>query len=201
MTRHLPLLALLGACGDNPSTTDLDPFADVVVSFEPGDASGFGDLDDVLGAPRGGGDQGSLDVLSLGDGGVIILEFTDLALTDGPGPDLLVFENPFVGWPETGFVAVSDDGETWAEWPCDPVDEKAGFPGCAGVNNVWTNPVNDIDPTDPTEAGGEAYDLADLGVSEARFVRITDSGENSYEGVAGGFDLDAVAVVNGVAVE
>jgi hypothetical protein len=47
-------------------------------------------------------------------------------------------------------------------------------------------------------AGGDAFDLADIGLQRARFVRIRDSGENPYEGTAGGFDLDALAVVNGV---
>ena len=40
---------------------------------------------------------GSLDVVSLGLGGVIVLGFGDKAITDRPGPDLVVFENPF--WP------------------------------------------------------------------------------------------------------
>lgn len=177
-----------------------DPFADAVVAFTPGEAAGFGAEglpDVVLGHPRGGGDQGSLDVLSLGREGHIVLEFLDYGLVDGPGPDLLVFENPFVGWPETGRVAVSDDGTTWSAWPCDADDAEGGFPGCAGVANVWAHPGEPIDATDPQVAGGEAFDLADLGLPRARFVRITDSGANSYGGQTGGFDLDAVAVVNG----
>ena len=39
-----------------------------------------------------------IDVLSLGENGEIILEMTDLGIVDGPGPDLLVFENPFAEW-------------------------------------------------------------------------------------------------------
>lgn len=180
-----------------------DPFADLVVSFEPGDGAGFGaDLfpDVVLGAPTGAGDAGSLDVLSLGRTGEIILSFDDIGIVDGEGPDLLVFENPFTGWPETGHVAVSEDGETWHEWDCDPLDEAGGFPGCAGVGLVWTHPDNDIDPTDPETAGGDAFDLAELGVERALFVRIRDSGANTYDGTSGGFDLDAIAVVNGEAL-
>ena len=38
---------------------------------------------------------GSLDVLSLGHGGSITLAFTDNEIVDGPGPDFIVFENPF----------------------------------------------------------------------------------------------------------
>lgn len=185
---------------DTGDASGPDPFADAVVSFEPGDNAGFGAdgyPDIVLGPPRGAGNAGSLDVLSLGNEGVIVLELVDFTLVDGPGPDLLVFENPFVGWAETGVVAVSEDGETWHEWPCDAADADGGFPGCAGYGLVYAHPDNDIDPTDPETAGGDAFDLADLGVTAARFVRIRDSGANAYEGNSGGFDLDAIAVVNG----
>ncbi len=175
-----------------------DPFGDSIVDFNPGSAAGFGQDQlprIVLGPPQGAGEAGSLDVLSLGDSGEIILTFDDIGLTDGPGPDLIIFENPFPGWVETGVVAVSLDGETWSEWPCDPTPPD--FVGCAGKSPVWSNPANGIDPTDPEVAGGDAFDLNELGVSEAYFVRIRDSGANTYEGIAGGFDLDAIAVVNG----
>lgn len=183
-------------CPDGPT-----PFADAVVSFSPGEFAGYGAdgyPDVVLDCPRGGGNSGSLDVLSLGQEGVIVLEFTDIGLVDGEGPDLLVFENPFTGFYETGVVAVSQDGETWHEWPCDTDDADGLYPGCAGVGLVYANPADpDIDMTDPAQAGGDAFDLADLGIDRARFVRIRDSGANSYGGTSGGFDLDAVGVVNG----
>ncbi|RYZ33379.1 MAG: cell surface protein, partial [Myxococcaceae bacterium] len=44
----------------------------------------------------------------------------------------------------------------------------------------------------------DGFDLAAVGLTRARFVRIRDSGANGYAGTSGGFDLDAVAVVNGV---
>ena len=185
---------------DADTDSDTDPFADAVVSFEPGEAAGFGQEgypDIVLGSPEGGGESGSLDVLSLGDQGVIVLELVDIGLVDGEGPDLLVFENPFPGWYETGVVAVSEDGETWHEWPCDAEDADGGYPGCAGVGLVWATSDNGVDATDPEAAGGDAFDLADLGVERARFVRVRDSGANEYAGTSGGFDLDALAVVNG----
>jgi hypothetical protein len=176
----------------------VDVFADELVSFEPGDGAGFGQdqlPDIVLGSPEGKGEGGgSLHVVSLGNQGVIVLAFTDLGLVDGEGVDLLVFENAFAAWPETAVVAASEDGETWSEWPCD-VETNVG---CAGVAAVLANSDNGIDPTDPVAAGGDAFDLADIGLQRARFVRIRDSGENPYEGTAGGFDLDALAVVNGV---
>lgn len=177
-----------------------DPFADAVVSFSPGAGAGYGQdgyPDVVLGSPEGGGSSGSLDVLSLGDQGEIVLAFDDIGLVDGEGPDLLVFENPFPGWYETGVVGVSEDGETFAEWPCDAEDAEGGYPGCAGVALVYASSDSGVDATNPAAAGGDAFDLALLGLTRARYVRIRDTGVNSYEGTAGGFDLDAVAVVNG----
>lgn len=179
-----------------------DPWADRLVRFAPGPGAGFGQdrlPDVVLGPPEGGGESaGSLDVLSLGRAGVIELEFTDLIAVDGPGVDLLVFENPFGTFFETGVVAVSEDGVDWREFPCAAGDVDAGAPGCAGTHVVYGNPSMGISATDPSVAGGDGFDLALVGLTRARFVRVTDSGANRFYGPpGGGFDLDAVAVVNG----
>lgn len=181
--------------------SESNPFADKVVSFTPGEYAGFGQdgyPQVVLGPPHGGGSSmGSLDVLSLGQRGEIVLELTDLGVVDGPGVDLLVFENPFGNFAETGVVALSEDGLTWHEFPCDATNRAGGYPGCAGVKHVFSSPDNGLGATDPAVAGGDGFDLATLGVARARFVRIRDSGANSYGLTSGGFDLDAVAVVNG----
>ncbi len=206
---YLPAACALGAAGCAPVSQDTaaaslvsDPFADRVVSTALGSSSGFGeDLlpDIVLGPPEGAGDiAGSTDVLSLGDSGEIVLALDDIVVVDGEGPDLLVFENAFTGWIETGLVAASLDGEVWYEWSCDPDDSEAGYPGCAGVSPVFSDSDNGIDPSDPDLAGGDGFDLADLGLEEAAFVRIRDSGANAYGADTGGFDLDAVAVINGL---
>lgn len=204
---YLVLAAGLAACGVEPSpdlTPDAGPlpevFVEEVVSHAIGDSGGFGQEnlpDVVMGPPRGKGDKaGSMHVVSLGREGEIVLGFGDLELIDGEGPDLLVFENPFVGFIETGFVAVSQDGESWHEWPCEPENEADHYPGCAGVNPVYASGFDGPDPTDPAAAGGDAFDLADLGLTSARYVRIRDSGFNIYEGNSGGFDLDAVALIH-----
>ena len=182
----------------------VDPFADEVVSFEPvGAGTGADDLPGVvLGPPMGGGElRGSSDIVSLGCGGSIVLRFDPPVITDRPGPDLIVFENAFVSgggvFAEPGQVAVSADGETFLEFPCDPVTLE----GCAGISPVFASPGVCIDPTDPAVAGGDAFDLADVGLSEASYVRITDrSAENDdasrwCSAASAGFDLDAVAVV------
>lgn len=179
-----------------------DPWADRVVRVMLGAGAGFGQErfpQVVLGPPEGGGESsGSLDVLSLGRDGVIELEFTDLIAVDGPGVDLLVFENPFGTFFETGSVAVSDDGVDWREFACASGDVDGGYPGCAGARVVFGNPSMGISATDPSVAGGDGFDLAQVGLTRARFVRVKDSGANRFYGPpGGGFDLDAVAVVNG----
>jgi len=179
-----------------PPHDPTDPrFAVEVVSFTPSDGAGFGEdqmPDVVLGTPYGKGpNAGSLHVVSLGDGGSIVLRM-GTGIVDGEGPDFIVFENAFPGWPEYGEVAVSnDDGVTWSTFPC-----AADGTGCAGATPVLAAGDEVIDPTDPQVAGGDAFDLADLGVTDASWIKITDSGENTYDGTTGGFDLDAVSVVN-----
>ena len=192
-----------GDTGPAPVVYDPWPFADAAVSYVPGDFAGFGQdafPDVVFGPPESpGGGSASLDVLSLGQEGVIVLAFRDIDVVDGPGVDLLVFENPFSGFAETGVVGVSEDGETWTEWPCDTTVAAGGYPGCAGVAIVYASSTNGVDATDPEAAGGDRFDLADIGVARARYVRIRDSGANGYASISGGFDLDAVALINTVA--
>jgi hypothetical protein len=155
----------------------------------------------VLGPPKGGGAcQGSTDVVSLGNGGFVALEFAGNAIVDGPGPDFIVFENAFGiscntanVFAELGTVSVSDDGVTWTAFPCTAT--AAPYGQCSGWHIVEANAdTNDIDPTDPAVAGGDAYDLADIGVSRARYVRVDDRAD--LTGMAGVYDLDAVAIVH-----
>jgi hypothetical protein len=155
----------------------------------------------LLGPPRGGGaTQGSMDVVSLGNGGTVTLAFGQTRIVDGAGPDFIVFENAFLagGDPSAPFaelarVEVSLDGQTWVAFPCAVSSPPYG--SCAGWHPVFANAdENDIDPLDPSVAGGDAFDLADVGLGEARFVRITDRAD--LTGMDGVFDLDAVGVVN-----
>jgi hypothetical protein len=179
-------------------------FASCVLSYEPGPGAGHGqdELPQIIyGPPVGSGlGEGSLDVLTLGGGGEIAIGFGSNAIVDGPGLDFILFENPFDidgdpedPYAEPGVVSVSDDGETWVSFPC----HKESFPytGCAGWHPVLSNPDNGISPFDPVHAGGDAFDLADIGVARARYVRIVDvsfRGSTPYEG----FDLDAAVILN-----
>lgn len=197
------VIASLCACAA-AEEQDGDAFADEVVGFNPGVEASFGHdrlPDVVLGPPAG-----LNDVASLGCGGEIVLRFDEPGIVDGPGVDLIVFENAFdASFPEPGEVAVSEDGEQWFAWTCTP----ELLQGCAGITPTLAYPNSGLDPTDPEVAGGDGFDLALLedGPAQVLFVRVRDrsseyweaQGSGSYcEGQqgAGGFDLDAIAAVH-----
>ena len=193
-----------------PGCVDEEPmavYATEVVSFDPGDGAGYGAEqmpDVVLGPPDGRGTMSaSLDVVSLGAGGEIVVGFGDRIIKNGEGADFVVFENPF--WPggdeeqvyaELGEVSVSEDGQEWHHFSCAyEVDDPPPYDGCAG----WT-PTLDYDteaaaPLDPERSGGDAFDLGDIGVERARYVRIRDIW-GLGEAPTRGFDLDAVGLIH-----
>lgn len=120
-------------------------------------------------APAVGEDQ----VVSLGKGGYIVLEFSPVII-DGPSADFIVFENPILV-PQNGFifaewmiVAVSEDGITWQTFPHDTAtgDGMAGRTPTAPYGTPLQN---------PDSAGGDAFDLAAVGLAQARYVRVTDA--------------------------
>ena len=84
-------------------------FVDRVVSTAPGDHQGSGnDPNQALGAPDYHGQGG---YYSLGCRGKATFAFDDNYLSDGPGPDLHIFEiGKFV---ESMSIRISEDGETW----------------------------------------------------------------------------------------
>lgn len=183
-----------------------DPWADEVVSFTPGEGAGFGQNffpDNVLGPPdpdptltSSNPSSKPQELLSLGEGGEIVLKFSDNFIVDGEGVDFTVFENVFyVGgdttqpFIEAAIVAVSMDGVNFVEFPYDTTT----FEGLAGVTPMKDNQ----NPTDPSVSGGDSFDLADVGLPYAIYVRLTDLGAIKQEGQFNGdFDLDAVVAVN-----
>ena len=208
---HICLVFSLWACSaqkhpmeNDTSTTEVctpveyepEPFVDAVVSFSPGDGAGFGQEsfpDIVFGPPEGAGDmRGSFDVLSLGNGGEIVLAFADWIIYDAEGVDFIVFENTFIGWIEIGEVSVSMDGVEWYTFPCS-LEEP--YTNCAGVTPVFSNIDNCIDARNIEEAGGDGFDLALLGIESAKYVKIVDKSILGF----GGFDLDGIAIVHGIA--
>lgn len=175
-----------------------------VQSFDPGDGAGFGEEsypEIIYGEPQGKGTHaGSTDVLSLGKGGAIVVGFGGSDIANGAGPDFIVFENAFyIGDDETkpfkelGEISVSEDGETWSTFPC--ATSAYPFTGCAGWHAVYAGSGLDYSSFDPASAGGDAFDLADVGLDRARFVKIHDV-SNAGAGGSAGFDLDAVTLVN-----
>ena len=211
------------------------PFATHVVRYDTRGNAGGGIFDPslLLGAPRGGGaNQGSVHVHSLGIGGDAVLGF-GVVLSDGPGADFLVAENPFFlsfarSFAELAFVEVSSDGLAFARFPAawyGPDAEPGPFgtvlvgtcAGVAGATPVHAHPANPAaDPQDVVEAGGEAFDLADLAdhplvrggavvLRAIRFVRLVDlqsgvdrdtRGRLLRDAGSGSADIDAVTVIH-----
>lgn len=232
----------------------MDPFADAAdVDFGVlvDEGSPFAKPENLLGPPTGEGPTaGTLEVCSLGYGGVATLEFVNNIIIDGPGPDLIVFENAFyfggcdwsgqwqhATWNETALVEASQDGIEWFRFPSDynpnnitcgiePFANTSSFSGIAGVHAAYAHINPDgtleagIDPTDPETAGGDSFDLADIGLEYCRFIRLIDTGDRddapgteqydsdgdlindlgkvSIGGVNGmaGFDGDSVAAIH-----
>jgi hypothetical protein len=215
----------------------VDCFPDRVADYSPAPVSSpppFGSWQPgiVLGPPGNATPTtGSLTVLSLGHGGSITLEFDDNEIVDGPGPDFIVFENPFFctappltatdpwsAFAEPGIVEASADGVNFVRFPFDTTALSQVVSSCsdgtlllalhgmAGLTPSFTG--NWTIPDDPfvfdTSApggvsghGGDAFDLHDVGLATARFIRILDP--NLPIGVPGsseGFDLDAIVALH-----
>lgn len=184
-------------------------FVTSIISVDYGVGDGYGQdterfpTNPVLGAPQGEDlFNGGLNVLTLGLGGSIVLGFDDpntgtVGVRDEDGPDFIVYENAFQiqntdppqYYVELGEVSVSEDGLAWKAFPCD----TQTFAGCAGVTPTLTRSDNGISPFDASSAGGDAFDLSNLGMSRAKYVRITDLKAPSQ---MSGFDLDAVALIH-----
>jgi hypothetical protein len=141
--------------------------------------------------------------------------FENSFLTLEPG---LISGPPFS---EPGRVSVSQDGATWYTFPCAlDIAEGPYHPGCAGVYPVLSDGTASTPhasfETDvllenlvglpalsiplPDGAGGNSFDLADVGLVWAKYVRIEaaefvdgPSGPGTY-----GFDLDAVVAIHSI---
>ena len=133
----------------------------------------------VLGAPHGGGAfHGSTDTFSLGLGGSITLAFDDNVIVDGPGPDLLVFENAFLPtglttlspFAEPAVVEVSGDGVDWHAFPC-ALTSAPYYPGCAGVYPVFANADDPTAPSPLVPSTTPIADLVGVPVAELRTTR------------------------------
>jgi hypothetical protein len=169
--RRSILFVLLAGCAQP------DSFADEVVQGELRDEP-FGDPRLAINGVRGEGEtRGSLDVYSLDRAHpTLTLGWSARRIFDGPGDDLVVFENAFrVANTEAFFmdpviVEVSSDGENFVALPHDYLasDEArystnpAMFEGFAGVRPVHLHhEMNPLDAFDES-AGGDRFDLQQL---------------------------------------
>ena len=164
------------------------------------------------------GPAGTNGIISLGDGGEIILEF-DGYIYDGPGSDFAVFENSFSDdYLELAFVEVSSDGENYFPFNASSLTQSDSQIG----------PFGNLDPTYIYNLAGKyrglygtPFDLNELdgvlglNINEISHVRIKDvigaiSGDYiSYDSQgnaindpyptafsSSGFDLDAVGAIH-----
>jgi hypothetical protein len=173
--------------------------------------------------------MGSLHVHSLGIQGWLALGF-DGAIADGPGADFIVSENAFyvvlpAAFAEVAFVEVSSNGADYARFPAfywgpqssggTSIALVGSYSGLAGQTPVYAGSGALVDPQDVCEAGGDAFDLADLrdhplvragrldlqAISSVRLVDVRD-GDLDARGVAirdpqlGSADVDAVTVIH-----
>ena len=192
--------------------------ADEIVDAPGASGTGFGDPELAINGVRGGGARmQSLDVYSIGTGWWLIVGFSGQRFEDGPGDDLVVFENPFefgdealgLTFMDPTIVEVSDDRLSWTALAHDYTapDETMYSPrrehwqGFAGVEPVYLNAESNPVDAFGADAGGDRFDLADSGVDGFRFVRLSaasdhdnpDTGEHYVRDLASdGPDIDGV---------
>jgi hypothetical protein len=186
-----------------------------VVSLTIGNGGGAGQdqLPGILqGAPAGPGVSG--ETLSLGENGELVVDFGDYDIVDGPGADFIVYENSFLTGPyqpyaepaRVGVAAGGDAGaSSFVDFFCDlsqtsgdPQTERWPYPGCAGVRPVLAGKASCLSPADPAVAGGDAFDLKNVKLARARYLRLRDAGLSTMGGAShtAGFDLDAVVLIH-----
>jgi len=190
-------------------------WASEVVDFQPGEglADEWSDSTQALGAAEGT----ALDVVSLGRGGVIVLGF-DRPIADGQGADFAVFENSFSEtFLELAFVEVSSDGALFVRFDV----AYSAVDGSQEFSELDTSDLGQF-AGKYQRGAGTPFDLAVLrqhpevssgqvdltAITHVRLLDIvgdgsvTDSfGRPIYDpyptAESVGFDLDAVAVLNG----
>jgi hypothetical protein len=159
-----------------------------------------------------------LSLLSLGDGGAAVLQFSS-PIKNGSGPDFAVFENSFDGsFLELAFVEVSSDGINYERFPASSLTQYA-----TQVNTFGT-----LNPEELNNLAGKyvvnygtPFDLEELvdkpgldvnAITHVKVVDVVGSIDTQFasKDIAGnvindpwptafsssGFDLDAVGVIN-----
>lgn len=167
-------------------------------------------------SPLGIAGEGS--VVSLGDGGIVTLEF-DVFVRNGEGADFAIFENGFRDdFLEFAFVEVSSDGQNFVRFPAisniDTNQQVGGFDtiDCRLVYNlagkyranygtpfdleeVKDNPLLDVNKITHIRVIDVVGSLqAPFASKDSRGIKINDPWATPFE--SGGFDLDAVGLIH-----
>lgn len=177
--------------------------------------------DTAAGKPTVGTESSALgvfdgEVVSLGDGGVITLTF-DQPIVNNEGYDFAVFENGFkVGFSyylELAHVEVSQNGTDFVRFASESLSDTS----FQTDNFGYTDPQKIRNLAGKHQAPyGTLFDLEEVGLEEVNYIRLIDVvgsvndslGSRDSKGriindpfptpfASGGFDLDAVAIVNG----
>ncbi len=194
-----------------------DPWADMVVSYSPGTdpAPGFTNADAALGEPTRdsiafggfvispfGGAADPSEVVSLGDGGELVVKFDEPVVDDPLNPfgiDLLVFGNSFLGlssfnnddtdlatgptFGEGGVISVSANGTDY--FVVDGIDADGRFPTNGYTDISIPFPTDGNVPTDFTKPVDPSFDVT--GLNTAGVIA-------GYDGSGGGAGIDLASV-------
>lgn len=223
IAQYAPAANVSGTTAIHKDSSIIVNWANEVIDFQRGPediATGssllasFGDSTEALAIAEGT----ATDVVSLGDGGQITLAFA-YPIKNGVGPDFAVFENSFShDYLEFAHVEVSTDGVHFVRMPSisatQTVTQTSGF-GLTPTTQVHNLAGKYI------QGYGTPFDLEDvsdslnINLDSINFVKIIDVigsvdlnfGSFDSQGTiindpyptafaSGGFDLDAVAVIN-----
>lgn len=214
-------------------------FASGYVEYEPGTGatSGFTNpLSAVGSATRTTGFDlrvtpfnpafGSEELVSIGRGGWLTLEFSSLVMDDASNPfgiDMIIFGNSFFYaddfspvadnlWKPGGVVEVSLDGSDWRVVPGtiadglfptlgwkDTTDAFGGDGGLVATDfhtpvdpgfSPWGKTFDELRAGYGNSGGGAGIDLASVGLSAAKYVRISNPSGSAYA-----IEIDAVSDV------
>lgn len=221
--QYAPAANMPGTTAIHKDSTVIAGWATSVASFQrgleditngSGPTASYGDSTAALGYAEGT----STNVVSLGDAGEIVLAF-DYPIMNASGPDFAVFENSFShDYLEFAHVEVSTDGLTFVRIPSISVIQTDNQTGTYAT--TLTDWVHNL-AGKYIQGYGTPFDLEDIidstgiNLDSINYVKIIDvigtidPGHGSFDSqgtiinepypsafASGGFDLDAVAVIN-----
>lgn len=178
-------------------------------------SAGYADVGDSTLATGMAGTNG---VVSLGDGGEAILQFST-PISDGAGPDFAIFENSFDGqFLELAFVEVSSDGVNYFRFPAVSNTDTTTQTWSFGLTDATK--INNLAGKYKAEYG-TPFDLLDIAdhilldkqsITHVKVIDVVGCIQNQYctrdaynhkindpwptAFGSGGFDLDAVGVIH-----